>query len=44
MVEDLWFTYRDASGFAEAKTTPGNALNSDLFHPTPQKEPSDFDQ
>src|SRR6266498_689945 len=36
--------YKDSANSAEAETTAENTLNSRLFLPTPQKEPSNFDQ
>jgi hypothetical protein len=36
--------YKDSANSAEAETTAKNALNFGLFLPTPQKEPSNFDQ
>jgi hypothetical protein len=44
-VEDLWLTmYKDSANSAETGTTAVNDLNSGLFLPTPQKDPSNFDQ
>jgi hAT family C-terminal dimerisation region len=44
-IEDLWRTmYKDCANPMEAETAANRAVDSSLYLPTPQKEPSDFDQ
>jgi hypothetical protein len=43
-VEELWRTMYANPPEAESETGHEDGLNSDLFFPTPRKEPSNFDQ